>query len=695
MSRYPIFWCNQRYGFRRSLAISKKLLNISIFQLGPTMSFTNFDPLKISSSAAHDEAAIVRRQKRNIHSILHSYVGWYDPFAELIQNALDSVEKKAGQTDEPYEKRVKIIVNFQDNSLTVSDNGTGLDETTFHRFLAPNESFKENDSRGSKGVGATYIAYGFNYLRVDTKTKNYVASGVMEGARNWLHDSAAPENPQVVPTTTPFVDPEFGEFATGVSITLRFDSKTKPSSLTWPNLKTPEAWFVALSIKTALGAVKARLATNVKIECVDKDGNRTSKEVTEIEYMQPHIHLEKTREYSVILEKIEENFKKKGAGAGIPNSVSNLEAVYLSWDNKKILENLPKLGLEEKKLVQDHKCTVSGSYIYTAEIWKRLAAKIGYKSTANLYAAGIQLCADNMPQGEIIQVPLTRYTGRQNQVHFVFHFDNCVVDLGRKGFDKDFVDLAKSISAMIVQDVFSKIRDCLKVDDLRKTSLLEKQKINTWKQNLLEHEQSNPLSLRNENFFNPLNEISITAEPSREQDVIALFNQLIAGGVIRGIRIVGTNEQMTYDGAMRVCVGPKYDDHEYDAFKNPLGVSPSFRAEYEEAFPAGFVSNDLMILEYKYSVNGLIADLHTGDKKASDINLIIAWDLGDAYESIFRVQSLLIDDGRGERDYHGITHKFYDENGTHVMDAIILSDLISFLNNPEAEITRQEELYNS
>ncbi|EUB95779.1 hypothetical protein PMI07_002267 [Rhizobium sp. CF080] len=657
------------------------------------MAFANFDPLKISHSNSFDEVAIVRRQKRNIHSILHSYVGWYDPFAELIQNALDSVDKKAKQLDAGYEKKVRVIIDLISNSLTVSDNGTGLDETTFHRFLAPNESFKDHDARGSKGVGATYIAYGFNYLRVDTKTKTFIASGIMEGARNWLHDDAAPENPQVIPTDAPHIDSEFEQFETGVSITIKFDSKTKPNNLSWPNLRTADAWFVALSIKTALGAVTAYADVDFTVICKDKEGETSVKTVKSIGYIQPHAHLEKTREYDFILAKISENFQKKGAGAGLPPSVSNLEAVFLDWNSQKILTMLPKLDSAERALLQQHNCTIKASYIYTAEIWKRLASKIGYKSTANLYAPGIQLSADNMPQGEIIQVPLQRYTGRQNQVHFLIHFDNCVVDLGRKGFDKDFVDLAKSISAHIVQDIFSKIRDCLKIDDLRKTSLLEKQKVNGWKQNLIDHETSHPLFLKNENFFNPINEIAITAEPSREQDVIALFNQLIAGGVIRGIRIVGTNEQMTYDGAMRVCVGPKYEDHEFDFETNPLGISSAFRNDYEENSPNGFISNDIMILEYKYSINGLINDLHTGDKKASDISLVIAWEMGDTYESLFRVQSLLTEDGRGERDYHGITHKFFDENGNHAMDAVILKDLVNYLNNPEMETTKQNELY--
>ncbi|KDR88218.1 hypothetical protein L905_25210 [Agrobacterium sp. TS43] len=657
------------------------------------MPFANFDPLKIANSHSLDEAAIVRRQKRNIHSILHSYVGWYDPFAELIQNALDSVDKRSRQIEQSYIKRVRVIVDIRSNQLTVSDNGTGLDETTFHRFLAPNESFKDGDARGSKGVGATYIAYGFNHLRIDTKTKTFLASGIMEGARNWLHDDAAPESPQVVASASPFVDSEFSNFETGVSITIKFDSKTKPSTLAWPNLRDARSWYIALSIKTALGAVKIDPAVDFTVVCIDRDGKQTVHTSERIGFTHPQAHLEKVKDYDFVISKLQENFEKKGAGAGLPPSLSNLEAIELNWDHIKINSRLTKLQEHQRNFIADHRCSVSAVYIYTAEIWKRLASKIGYKNTANLYAPGIQLAADNMPQGETIQVPLTRYTGRQNQVFFLIHFENCIVDLGRKGFDKDFVDIAKEISTYIVQDIFSKVRDCLKIDDLRKTSLLEKQKVNGWKQDLIEHEASNPLFLRNENFFNPINEIAITAQPSREQDVIALFNQLIAGGVIRGIRIVGTNEQMTYDGAVRISVGPDYEKHEFNAEKNPLGISSSYRNDYEENHPSGFLSNDIMILEYKYSVNGLINDIGTGDKKTSEINLIVSWEMGEEYEKLFSVHSLLTPDGRIDRDYHGITHKFFDEHGNHCFDAVILKDLISYLNSPNDEEVEQLHRY--
>ena len=75
------------------------------------------------------------------------------------------------------------------------------------------------------------------------------------------------------------------------------------------------------------------------------------------------------------------------------------------------------------------------------------------------------------------------------------------------------------------------------------------------------------------------------------------------------------------------------------------------------------------------------------------MDLLIAWEMGTEYEQFFSVQSLLLPEGESFRQYHGVTHLLINDNGQHVMDAIILKDLISYLNNPEQENQNQSTLY--
>ncbi|KAF0676279.1 ATP-binding protein [Profundibacterium mesophilum] len=651
--------------------------------------FENFDPLKIHDTAAVDESVVSRRHKRSIHSILHSYVGWYDPFAELIQNAIDSVEKRSRVKE--HKKKVRILIDEAASQLTVSDNGIGLDQASFQKFLAPHESFKEAGERGSKGVGATFLAYGFNYIRIDTKTKHFTANGEMEGARIWLHDANASANPEVFPTDEDHIDDAFKEFDQGASITLRFDKTTKPSKLSWPGLKSAEPWFVALSVKTAIGAVSEKTNLAIVVKHIDQNGSVSQHDATQTGYMLPHAHFAKTGEYGNVVEKISENVEKKGAAAKLPISIRNLDAVWLNWSQSDILENVEKLSADEIDGIKKHELRILASFMSGAKVWRRLAdSKIGYRPTANIYGPGIQMAADNMPQGEMIQVPLDRYIGRQNQVHFVVHFKNCVVDLGRKGFDRDLVDLAKSVSKKIVERNFTKIRDCLRNEDVKKKEILQGDKVDSWKKILENHEKTSPLSLENSNFFIPVNEISISSEPSREQDVVALFNQLIAGGVVRGLKVVGTNEMSTYDGAYRVRIGPSFEDHVFDDLKNPLGISDEVAGDYEDEHPDGFLSSKLYVLEYKFSLDGLISDITTGEKKAADIDLVVAWEAGKDYRKYFSLSSLLNSRGMEDRSFHGVTHVLADEHGNNVMDVVLLKDLIGYLNDPEDEVDRQK-----
>src|SRR5580704_16329800 len=101
------------------------------------MSFTPFDPLEFKNTKVNDAA--LGALKREIENILSSYVGWYDPFCELIQNALDAVEARVGVeksagTEAAYKPAITVRIDLDDNALTVTDNGVGLDKDKFEQF---------------------------------------------------------------------------------------------------------------------------------------------------------------------------------------------------------------------------------------------------------------------------------------------------------------------------------------------------------------------------------------------------------------------------------------------------------------------------------------------------------------------------------------------------------------------------------
>lgn len=648
----------------------------------------NFDPL--SAKYTGNEEVVIKSLKREIKNILSSYVGWFDPFCELIQNALDSVEERQNSFGKDYIPRVNILINIYENYIAVTDNGIGFTEDQYVKFLAPNFSFKSGKTRGHKGVGSTYLAYGFNYIQISTKNSNFKARGVMLNARNWLDDENPAGNPKVIPDREATKDAVFDSFDQGVSICIRYDSNTYPKDLSWIKVDDAENWLRVLRVKTGLGAIIENNKIHVSIKVISKSKKESQCENVGIKYLSINEFVKKSMKYTDIKLKFDQLYKQYGAEYRIPSKYSNLDAIFDMWNYNRISQEI-SLDENQVELVQKYKPTIYFCYVYSVQIWNKINSDLNLRSGVNALYGGIQLAANNMPQGELIQIPLTRNIGRQNQAHIVVHFENCTVDLGRKGFQKEITDFAKDISRKILDGPLSKMKKCFRKNTGSAPDLMREQKLDEWKTIMIEHEKTCPLQLINENFFIPLKRISITSIPTREQDVIALFNQLIAGGVIRGIRIMSTNERFTYDGLYKIVIEKPTSNHIYDKVKNPLGVSEENVIEILENSPDGFISYP-KVLEYKYSLDGLIEDLESGIKNSNDIGLVIAWKAGELYKKSFFIESLLIEDNIQLRQYHGVTHRLLDiSNNEIVADLILLEDLILYLNDPEKCYIEQEK----
>ncbi|MEP2830434.1 hypothetical protein [Parvibaculum sp.] len=642
-----------------------------------------FDPLSFKQSL-NDEVAI-SAIKREIRNILDSYVGWYDPFCELIQNGLDAIEERK-LSDPAAPAQLFITINLQKNSLIVTDTGTGLTKDKFERFLAPNFSFKSGDTRGHKGVGATYLGYGFNHIQISTRSVDFESCGKMIEARRWLSDPNPAANPKVTTDTSGPLDPHFASVDRGTSIAIEFDETTRPGKLSWLGATTADQWDKILRTKTGLGAVLNGVPLDYSITVVDQNGVQSVVSNTTAEYLWPHQQVRKSRRVTEVNEIQRKVFEKHGAGARLPDAIRNLDALYDTIEADEIVAYVD-LDKTYAQLVQDYRPSVYFCYAFSTKVWSEFNERLNIRGGQAVLSPGIQLAANKMPQGEMVQIPLNRHTGRQNQIHVLIHFEHARPDMGRKGFQKEVVELAQHIARRLIERPIERNRSLLRpvtggIDDLGREA-----KVDSWKEQFLDHERDSPLNLQDEKFFKPMNRLGITSTPTREQDVIALFNQLIAGGVIRGVKIMSTNERFVYDSMFKIYFDGEAENHQFDANTNPLGVA-------EERYKEGFFSKP-KILEYKFSMNALIEDLESGDKNTNDIDLVVVWEIGEDYKQSHMISSLLIPDNLTERQYHGATHIATNLN-THQLEftIICLKDLIGFLVDPSAEIENQKKLYD-
>ena len=54
---------------------------------------TNWDPLETVKEQSNELVIVAR--KREMQNILKSYVGFFDPLSEILQNAMDAVDDRA------------------------------------------------------------------------------------------------------------------------------------------------------------------------------------------------------------------------------------------------------------------------------------------------------------------------------------------------------------------------------------------------------------------------------------------------------------------------------------------------------------------------------------------------------------------------------------------------------------------------
>jgi len=129
---------------------------------------------------------------------------------------MDACDERERQLHESgYDKRLWITVDLVEDTFSVTDNGIGFAEDEFRRFLSPNVSYKDGKpTRGSKGVGATYLAFGFNRLQLGTTTPDFRTVAEIRDARAWADGAQGASYPMVGPSALihePFADVDRGD----------------------------------------------------------------------------------------------------------------------------------------------------------------------------------------------------------------------------------------------------------------------------------------------------------------------------------------------------------------------------------------------------------------------------------------------------------------------------------------------------
>ncbi|MBU0608934.1 MAG: hypothetical protein KKI08_13700, partial [Armatimonadetes bacterium] len=162
-------------------------------------------------------------------------------------------------------------------------------------------------------------------------------------------------------------------------------------------------------------------------------------------------------------------------------------------------------------------------------------------------------------------------------------------------------------------------------------------------------------------------------EPREEQDVIALFFDLLGAGYLKGFGFYSTHISEKYDGVAVFSLA-KSPDVLFDPDACPLGV-PADKFEQQDGTKR---SPKRSFLEFKRTSDDLIRDLVRQDKSLPDIRWLVCWEIGDRHtREGYAIIPITSDDQRNNRDYYGVTHLMTGAGG-HVQ-VISLKDVLGAL----------------
>jgi hypothetical protein len=456
-----------------------------------------------------------------------------------------------------------------------------------------------------------------------------------------------------------------------------------------------EQWQALLRIQTPLGGVYQTSHRPLKkwhLKVTDEGGNITELTSTDCDYLYPHRAISTCERQQAIIDAQLQLIKQGRDASRLPDKFFNLNGLYNLWSASDFTEKekafTGKLDAPQLALLKQYDIFCYGFFGYSTEIWDFYNDSVlKVRKGERVLRGGLQLATNGMPQGEVVQIPLTRNIGYQNVCHVVVHFNGAEPDLGRKGFQPELEALAKAIAVLVV-NFFLGWRKHLRKETGAPPDIISGRNLHEWIAEQEQHERKEPLIISRKDVFLPMMEPALTSTPLNEQDVVALFNQLLAGGVIRGVRLMSSSTFNQYDAICRLQLRKPLEHHTFDLQKNPLGVEQS-NATKE------FVSEP-RVLEYKYSFDALLEEFEKEIKAEKELHLVVAWETGKRWKERYEITSLLDLSNLHHRYFHGGTHLVKSaKTGDTIFPMIVLSELIAYINDPAKAQATQTSLYDA
>ncbi|MEU9844408.1 hypothetical protein AB0C69_34925, partial [Actinomadura sp. NPDC048032] len=228
-------------------------------------------------------------------------------------------------------------------------------------------------------------------------------------------------------------------------------------------------------------------------------------------------------------------------------------------------------------------------------------------------------------------------------------------DLGRKDFPSEVHDFLALTEELIANRVAEQSRPFLRASPPRTTPTPSGYEPPAAKAATRRRERMSPRSLPE------FGDIVLQTIPKSEQDVIALFSELVGMGVYRHLQPV------FYSG--------------FDFYDSYFEYTPSLVHDRLRSILPGEEDVDIRdregVAEFKLTADSIISDVVASVKKWTDMKFLVCWEVGKDRASGGQEISFQECDGAIDRMYHGVTHLArLQSGGDHVIFVISLSDCL-------------------
>ncbi|MED4273908.1 ATP-binding protein [Weissella confusa] len=379
----------------------------------------------------------VENAKKQIRELKRSYHNPYDVMTELIQNAVDAVNRKRRESENSgivFEPRVSITISQKDKTIKIADNGDGMTSEELSNSVQMYNSGKENETEsvGEKGVGLSFAIFSTDDIHIRSVHNGLASVAQITGSNTWLMNANVQDKYKI-------------------SVTESETSKENGTEVTINKLAdeyifnlSKEQFEYYLRTQTAIGNFENEYAgtevhsVKVMLYFTDLVGETTEKEVPYRLFLLDDISKNLILDFN--------KYQKDAATLDDGQKRNRLSGKYLRFKGE-----VEKAG----RLIR-----WVGYFTPSAEEWENRNHNMGYDPEDGdpqfpAMKFGSYLSVKNMPTGISFDADTKGDSGYFNRLYIILNDDTLTFDLGRKSVE----DQRKVRShKQIVQDEFSKYR---------------------------------------------------------------------------------------------------------------------------------------------------------------------------------------------------------------------------------------------